>query len=114
MPWRESTSPGVPIPTPSSALVAVAPDEAVDQAVDDLDRVSAVAPLELDLGRLDHAAAQIDQRATELRRAEVETDRVAAVAVDAQHDRRLAAGRRAAADLLDQAIAQQLGYERGN
>ena len=55
-------------------------DEAVDQAVDDLDGIRAVAAVELDLGRFDDAAAQVDQRAAELGRAQVEADGVAAVA----------------------------------
>ena len=58
---------------------AVALDQAVDQAVDDLDGVGAVAAVELDLGRFDDAAAHVDERAAELRRAKVQADGVAAV-----------------------------------
>ena len=76
--------------------------------------VGAVAAVELDLGRFDDAAAQVDQRAAELGRAKVKADGVAAVRPQPEHDRRLAAGRRAAADFLDEAVADQLANEGGD
>ncbi len=92
-------------------VVAVAPDETVDQAVDDLNCLRAVAALEIDLGRLDHDPAQVNQRAAEHRCAQIEPDRVAAVRTQAKHDRRLATGRLAAAAFLDQPVVDEVADE---
>ena len=89
-------------------------NQAVDQPVDDLYCIGPVAALELDVSRFHHPAAHVDERAAELRRAQVKADGVAAIRVDAKHDGRLPAGRRAASCFLDQSIAEQLGDESRN
>ena len=81
--------------------------EGVHELHDELDGGVAVGTLEREVDRAEDLAMQIDDRAPELRLAEVETDHVATVGGDAQQDRRLAPARPAAADLLDQAVADQ-------
>ena len=81
--------------------------QGVDEFEDELDGGIAVAPLEGQVDGAQDVAAQVDDRAAELRLAEVEPDQVAAVRGDAEQDRRLAAARPAAADLLDQAVVDE-------
>ena len=63
------------------------------------------------MDRAQDVAAQVDDRAAELRLAEVEADQVTAVRGDAEQDRRLAAAGSAAADLLDQVVVDEAADE---
>src|SRR5262249_31201152 len=82
-----------------------------DEVVDEVDRRFAVAPLEGQVDRTEDVAAQVDDRAAELLITKIEADQMAPVGGDAEQDRRLAAARSAAADLLDQAVVNETADE---
>ena len=102
-----STRPGVPTPIPRG-VEDDSGKELVDQAEDELEGVVAVAAVDRQLDDAADLAAEVDEGAGEDALAEVEADDLAGVADDAEEDRALATGRRAAADFLDHAVVEQL------
>ena len=73
-------------------------------------RPRAASPSRPSTGELDGAAdlaAEVDERAGEVLLAEVEPDDEAGVVVDLEEDRGLAAARRPAADLADDAVVEE-------
>ena len=88
--------------------------QGVDKPEHELDRGVAVAPLEGQVDRAQDLASQVHDGTAEARLAEVEPDEVAAVRGHAQEDRRLAAARLPATDLLDQAVVHERADEVAN
>ena len=85
--------------------------QGVNKLVNEFDGGIAVPSFERQVDRAEDLAAQVDDGATELRLAEVESDEVAAVGGDAQEDGRLAAARPATTDFLDQAVIDERADE---
>ena len=73
------------------------------------DGVVAVAAVDRQLDRAADLAAEIDEGTGEMLFAEVEPDDEPGVLVDLEQDRGLAAARRAAADLADDAVVEEPG-----
>ena len=87
-------------------------EELVEEVEDEGEGGVAVAAVDRQLDGPADLAAEVDERAREVLLAEVEPDDEARVVVDLEEDRGLAAARRAAPDLADDAVVEKGGDRR--